>query len=70
MPTRRFHRCGSRAYSIFGNKGALAEMSPVSHVYLDGKEVAYRSKPPREALGPGASYITLQMMAFGAGLWA
>jgi membrane peptidoglycan carboxypeptidase len=52
----------ARAYSVFGNSGAVTEANPVSHVYLDGREVSYKLKPARQVFDAGAAYVTAQMM--------
>jgi membrane peptidoglycan carboxypeptidase len=52
----------ARAYTIFGNNGALAETNPISNVYLNGKELENRHKSPSQVIDSGAAYITTQMM--------
>lgn len=52
----------ARAYTIFGNNGALAETNPISHVYLNGKELERKHKSTNQVIDAGAAYITTQMM--------
>jgi membrane peptidoglycan carboxypeptidase len=52
----------ARSYMIFGNNGVITETNPVSHVYLDGKEITYKLKPMNQVVDAGAAYITTQMM--------
>ena len=52
----------ARAYTIFGNNGALAETNPISNVYLNGKEVENKRKAPNPVIDSAAAYITTEMM--------
>jgi membrane peptidoglycan carboxypeptidase len=52
----------ARAYTIFGNNGNIVEASPISEVYLDGRAVDFKRKPPERIIDAGAAYITVQLM--------
>ncbi len=52
----------ARAYTIFGNNGALTDANPISQIFLDGKEVDYEHKPARRVVDAGAAYVTVQML--------
>jgi membrane peptidoglycan carboxypeptidase len=52
----------ARAYTVFGNNGVLADISPISQIYLNGSEVTPTRRPAARVFDEGAAYVTVQMM--------
>lgn len=59
----------AKAFTIF-NDGSMIDPRPISHVYLDGKEIPVRARPATNMIDPHVAYMTTQMMrsvlGFGA----
>ncbi|HXG64386.1 MAG TPA: transglycosylase domain-containing protein [Blastocatellia bacterium] len=52
----------AKAYSIYSRNGLLVETTPISKVYLSGKELEVKREPDRHVAGAGESFITAQML--------
>jgi penicillin-binding protein 1A len=52
----------AKAYSIYSRNGLLVDTSPISKVYLNGKEQEFKHQPPKRVADARAAFITSQLL--------